>query len=183
MWHYISDDDEEDEYPEEEPFHYEDKYLHDYQWYHEKFPEAWALNHQEGTGPGQCNNCADYGSVKGVFIGYCANCALYCYDGSRGRGFMGYGVELSDNDALQHSSVFDTYLEGLDLNNILPIPGWSPLSPDYVAGNNNNPQRVPSIDYDEDDYLNADPYPDVENNDSDPSSIVNPHFEGGYNDF
>jgi hypothetical protein len=174
IWNYVSDD-EDDEYPEEEPFHYEDKYLYDYQWYHEKFPEAWALNHQEGTGPGQCNNCADYGSVNGVFIGYCANCALYCYEGSRGRGFMGDGVELSDNDALQYPSVFDTYLENVNVNNILPIPG-------YVA-ENNNPDRVPSIDYDEDDYLNADPYPDNENNDGDPSSIMNPQFEGGYNDW
>jgi hypothetical protein len=36
------------------------------------------------------------------------------------------------------------------------IPRRSPLSPD----------RVPIIHYDEDDYLNADPYPDAENNDS-----------------
>jgi hypothetical protein len=169
IWHYVSDD--EEEYPEETPFHYEDKYLYDYQWYHEKFPEAWAVNHEEGTGPGQCGNCADYGSVKGVFIGYCANCALYIYEGVRGRGFTGDGLELSCNEALIYPSAFNTYLENVDLNNILPIPGLSTIS---------SPQRVPSIDYyDEDDYLNSDPYSDAEN----PNSIMNPQFEGGYNDF
>ena len=172
IWHYVSDD--EDDYPEEEPFHYEDKYLYDYQWYHEKFPEAWAKCHNEGTGPGQCGNCADYGSVNGVFIGYCANCALYDYNGTRGRGFIDNGMELSDNDVLDIPSVFETYLTGVNVNNILPIP------PDE----NVNTERVPSIDYDEDDYLNADPYPDNENNnDGDPTSVMSPHFEGGYNDF
>jgi len=164
IWHYVSDD--EDDYPEEEPFHYEDKYLYDYQWYHEKFPEAWAKCHNDGTGPGQCGNCADYGSVNGVFIGYCANCAVHDYNGTRGRGFIDNGVELSDNDVLEIPSVFETYLEGVNVNNILPIPG--------LTEQNNNLARVPSFESD---------YEDPEDEYDDPTSILNAHFEGGYNDW
>ena len=163
IWNYVSDD--EDEYPQEEPFHYEDKYLYDYQWYHEKFPVAWAVNHKEGTGPGQCSNCADYGSINGVFIGYCANCATCDYEGTRGRGFIEAGVELSENDVLRFESAFETYLSGVNLNEILPIPGQ-----------NNNLSRVPSLG-------DISDYEEPADEHDDPTSILNAHFEGGYNDW
>ena len=156
----------EEQFPEEEPFYYDGKYLYNGQWYYEKFPLEWARSHIEGTGPNDCSNCADFGSVHCVFIGYCANCAVYHYDGSRGRGFMGDGQECSYNSVLDFPSIFDTYLEGVNLNDITPIPG----------SEQNN------IYYNEDDYLNADPYPEIENNEMD-VSIMNPHFEGGYNDW
>ena len=54
------------------------KYPHD-------FPKEWAQNHMEGTGPEQCNNCYWYGSIDGVFMGYCLNCA-HIYNGERGPG-------------------------------------------------------------------------------------------------
>jgi hypothetical protein len=158
---------------DEEPFYYDGKYLYNGQWYHEKFPLEWARSHIEGTGPNDCPNCADFGSVHCVFIGYCANCAVYHYDGSRGRGFMGDGQECSYNSVLDFPSIFDTYLQGINLNDITPIPGLEQNN--FIIINN-------IIQYNEDDYLNADPYPDDLNNDMD-VSIMNPHFEGGYNDW
>jgi hypothetical protein len=81
--------------------------------YHENFPQEWAVNHEPGTGPEECNNCAYFGSIGDVFIGYCANCAAYVYEGSRGRGFVGDGIECTDDDAMQYTSAFDTYLQGI----------------------------------------------------------------------
>jgi len=177
IWSIRSRDDEEDIYPNEEPFHYGDRYLYDYQWYHEKFPEDWAVYHLPGTGPGQCGNCDYYGSINGVFIGYCANCALYDYMGSRGRGFIGDGEE-STND---YPSAFDTYLEGVDITTIQLI--------EYEVNNiieNENIEHIISnqnniIEYNENDYLNADPYEDTET--AGDLSVMDCHFEGGYNDF
>jgi hypothetical protein len=176
----MSDDDEDDNYPMEEPFHFGDAYLYDYQWYHTKFPQEWALDHRPGTGPGYCGNCDDYGSINGIFIGYCANCAQYDYMGSRGRGFMGDGVEFEDNT--DYPSAFDTYLKGVDVTTIQHI--------EHEMNNNidndeNNEISVPAqnniIEYNEDDYLNADPY--EETNLGEDVSIMDCHFEGGYNDF
>jgi hypothetical protein len=170
-----NNNDEEDICPTEEPFHYGNVYLYDYQWYHEKFPKEWALYHLPETGPGQCNNCAEYGSVNGVFIGYCANCAVYCYEGSRCRGFMGDGVEHSN----EYKSAFDTYLKGVDVTTIQHI--------DYEMNNYNddNENNVSSqknfIEYNENDYLNADPYEDTDLVGD--VSVMECHFEGGYNDF
>lgn len=53
--------------------------------YHPRFPVDWAMNHRKfqdgeyeiGTGPKECGNCALYGSIRGVFVGYCSNCLEY----------------------------------------------------------------------------------------------------------
>ena len=90
--------------------------------YHPDFPEEWSESHVDGTGPEMCGNCAEYGCVdkltlsdgtelENVFLGYCVNCAIFCYDGSRGRGFTNKGQELSDEDILAMvPSSFNTYL-------------------------------------------------------------------------
>jgi len=87
------------------------------------FPEEWAKTHLRHTGPNNCANCAKYGYWKGVFIGYCANCAIY-YNGYRGRGFIYYGKEVTYDyitgqllpcDTNTTKSVFDTYLKGVEL--------------------------------------------------------------------
>jgi hypothetical protein len=52
--------------------------------YHINFPIAWALDHrtfrvgnyEEPSGPERCSNCDVYGSIRGVFVGYCCNCLL-----------------------------------------------------------------------------------------------------------
>lgn len=77
------------------------------------FPVEWALSHKEGTGPNDCNNCLCYGSKDGVFLGYCANCADYIYERARGRG-MYYNLEECPTD--KGDSIFDTYLNGIDLS-------------------------------------------------------------------
>lgn len=53
------------------------------------FPIAWAHQHlifkingcDDKSGPEECGNCDYYGSIRGVFVGYCSNC-LRNYHGS-----------------------------------------------------------------------------------------------------
>ena len=159
---YISDDDC-DYPPAQIDAHFQEKYLYDYCWYHENFPQDWAFCHKDGTGPGQCSNCSDVGCVNGVFIGYCANCAIYDYNGLRGRGFIDVGIECSDEDALQYTSAFDTYLKDVDINSIIGI--------DMVFADG---------EINQDEITNEDIY--GFNREQSDSSILDCHFEGGYND-
>jgi len=61
-------------------------YMIGYYKYDKSFPQEWALSHLPGTGPEQCNNCAEYGEKDEMFVGYCANCAIYDYNSERGEG-------------------------------------------------------------------------------------------------
>ena len=88
-------------------------YSYDEELYCGTFPEEWAQNHFPYTGPKECGNCAHYGSWNGVFLGYCANCADYVYNGERGYGFIDIGRECDYNHDLDGFSVFDTYLNGV----------------------------------------------------------------------
>ena len=103
----------------EEPYYHDDIYLYQGAWYHRSFPVLWAMTHEIGSGPSQCSNCADFGCVNHVFIGYCANCAEYRYDGERGRGFIDNGIEFDEYETAV--SAFDTYLKGVDISQIKPI--------------------------------------------------------------
>ena len=58
--------------------------------YHTRFPIEWALDHKnwitgkrreikETSGPKGCGNCIHYGSIRGVFVGYCGTC-LHHYE-------------------------------------------------------------------------------------------------------
>lgn len=76
------------------------------------FPVEWALSHEEGTGPNDCDNCLCFGSKDGVFLGYCSNCADYIYEGRRGKGIYFNLKECSTDNG---DSIFDTYLNGIDL--------------------------------------------------------------------
>jgi hypothetical protein len=98
--------------PKEFVYHYRNGkpayYSYDEELYCGTFPEEWVLDHFPETGPRECGNCAYYGSWNGVFLGYCANCAIV-YNGERGHGFIDIGKEIDyDTD---YSSVFDTYLK------------------------------------------------------------------------
>lgn len=157
--------DEEEHYPDPEVFHHGDKYLYDYQWYHASFPEEWAICQKEGTGPGQCENCADYASINGVCIGYCANCATM-YDGARGRGFMNPGVENDDTDVLHYPSAFDTYLVGVDIHAIQGI----------------EQELMQTVALEDEDVDPMELASDDEEMDNHDISVFNCHFEGGYND-
>jgi hypothetical protein len=46
-----------------------------------------------GTSPEHCGNCNISGSYRGIFLGYCANCAM-TYNMERGFGYITNGVEL-----------------------------------------------------------------------------------------
>ena len=97
--------------------------------YSEYFPVKWAINHttiseeldgEERTwilGPGtsskHCENCSYSGSFRGVFLGYCANCAEE-YGGERGAGFVDRGIWLDQEPA--------TYLQGVDIETL----GYNP---------------------------------------------------------
>lgn len=62
--------------------------------YHPCFPIQWAMNHKTfrdgkndlGSGPKDCRNCRSYGSIRGVFVGYCSNCLHYYLDAGIWRG-------------------------------------------------------------------------------------------------
>lgn len=119
-------------------------YSYDDELYASTFPEEWVENHLDGTGPKECGNCAYYGSWNGVFIGYCCNCAIHDYCGTRGRGFIHPGHELvasrdvsgddwmSEDESNQEiPSAFDTYLKDVnhcdigdvDFNNSIETTG------------------------------------------------------------
>jgi len=162
----------ENMYLEGDAFYYGDKYLLDGVWYHHRFPMAWAIDHVEGTGPVDCNNCACFGSVNDIFIGYCANCADYQYEGKRGRGFMGEGVEFSDESVMGFPSAFDTYLKGVDIAAIESIDDA------HMDGTHDH-------DYDDEPNLDLRDYYENVEYDNDyhmNSDIINCSFEGGYND-
>jgi septum formation inhibitor MinC len=61
-------------------------YVYDDELYCPTFPLEWARNHLLDSGPKNCANCAYFGSHLGVFVGYCANCAVYVYCRNRGKG-------------------------------------------------------------------------------------------------
>jgi hypothetical protein len=161
----ISDD--EDDYPLEEPFHFENKYLYDYYWYHENFPVEWAMCPKDGTGPSQCENCLDYGCINGVFIGYCMNCAIYDYEGSRGRGFKDVGIEDDDTKVMGFQSVFDSYLKDVDIHAIVGVDNQESIVHDFgIDQSELSEQDIYGEDF----------------NDIGEHSGLECHYEGGYND-
>jgi hypothetical protein len=57
--------------------------------YDQHFPYKWATNHlfhpflHIGSGPQNCENCKKFGSILTVFVGYCMDCHINIYEGSR----------------------------------------------------------------------------------------------------
>lgn len=145
--------------------------------YHSRFPREWAENHQENSGPENCGNCEYYGSLCGVFIGYCVNCADYVYGGDRGNGLWGGGLDFDEGDG---SSIYETYLSGLTLDisatRLVALTDPTAMNEDelqtYIQEMNEEWNLV------EDDYMITE-NEIVENEDA---SVFNCHFEGGYND-
>ena len=87
--------------------------------YHLDFPDDWILNEKPDTGR-QCWNCVGkpdqhdgFAMWRGIVLGYCANC-VEDYEGERGKGFIGFGVENMEN---RYPSVFDLYLGVVDFEN------------------------------------------------------------------
>jgi hypothetical protein len=74
------------------------------------FPLAWALDHRNyepyfdeetnetyvnGSGPKECNNCNAYGSINGVFVGYCTTCLQHVYNDKRGDHSIASGMSIN----------------------------------------------------------------------------------------
>ena len=105
-------------------------YTYDNELYAIPFPREWAMNHIPKTGPKECKNCAYYGSWRGVFIGYCMNCAVHQYHFSRGNGFYACGLEIKKRsggrrknkldgareEEEKDTSAMNTYLKDADFN-------------------------------------------------------------------
>lgn len=80
--------------------------------YHTRFPIEWALDHKawitgkrrefrEVSGPKECRNCREYGSIRGVFVGYCGNCVknYALVEHWRGNPMGGWNInDLSSQD-------------------------------------------------------------------------------------
>jgi hypothetical protein len=87
----------------------DDYYVYDEQKYYLFFPYDWVQNMFPGTGPKMCEKCVLHGSKKGIFIGYCYDCANYVYDCKRGHGFENC---LEDIDMVnKETSANYTYLK------------------------------------------------------------------------
>ena len=95
------------------------------------FPIKWAvenLNEYDGEndllrhGPVHCTNCATFGVINNVFVGYCSNCALYKYNYSRGNGFNAIGVEqivdYLGEELNPQNSIWNTYMENVQQDQI-----------------------------------------------------------------
>ena len=96
-------------------------YSYDGELYTRTFPHKWAKNHLKNTGPKECQICAKYGSWNGVFVAYCINCAkIYNMDDvSRGNGVYIYEtMHEVVYDKYNPRSAFDTYLYGIDFDDI-----------------------------------------------------------------
>jgi len=159
----------------EEPYYHDDKYLYQGAWYHRNFPVIWAMTHEDESGPSLCANCADYGCINNVFIGYCANCADYKYDGQRGRGFIDNGIEIDDFESAV--SAFDTYLIGIDINQIKPIYNHVDINCYCDTDSDDDVEYeyeyVRDIDYDYENNISIECA----------ESILSCHYETGYNNY
>ena len=99
--------------------------------YSEHFPVEWALTPGKlewefdgetdthimgpGTSKNHCGNCNYYGSLHGVFLGYCGNCARE-YEYTRGNGLSSQGVIDEEEEGWLLPKA--TYLSGLDLTTL-----------------------------------------------------------------
>ena len=129
------------------------------------FPLEWATAHECGTGPMECVNCAYYGSLNGVFVGYCVNCAQNVYKGSRGLGFLGDGHEDCEGNPQETcgfgESAFKTYLKTMTFDMFKQVSRQDVI------------MKTTEEEYDN---MLATTYRDA-------GGPFNSDYEGGYNDF
>ena len=90
------------------------------------FPLEWALEYNlqyelvydntiisVSAGPSNCNNCACYGSLNGVFVCYCLNCADIIFNGERGNGAS---INSSNESIIDVDKL--PYMEGVEIEEI-----------------------------------------------------------------
>ena len=115
-------------------------YSFDGELYAVSFPELWAVSHHPKTGPNNCLDCKNLGMWNGVFIGYCANCAVYVYQGMRGPGMICYGIE---NDFMDASSIYYSYMKDVSLDEIGDIEMYDTRKIHYPS---TKPGDIPTVD-------------------------------------
>ena len=93
-------------------------YIHQESLYSSHFPQVWAVEELPTCGPNNCASCQDVGFWNGVFIGYCRDCAINHHHGKRGRGLIQTGFESRGQMEKKYPSMFDTYLSGINLNDV-----------------------------------------------------------------
>jgi hypothetical protein len=134
------------------------------------YPLEWVINN-ENSGPTSCSNCKNYGFYKGVFIGYCLNCAME-HNYYRGNGMTIHkGQEINnfnqkEDDFYEYkseNSIWNTYLQNVELNEIGDkqleddfemYKDLPPLIPIYKESDSINYESSDygSIDYESSDY-------------------------------
>jgi len=127
------------------------------------FPVEWVsyrpCSYDEPYGPFYCNACRAFGFYKGVFIGYCVDCAEKGYDRTRGRGMLEVNYEKDMDcvssmfgsrwcNAHREKSMWNTYLKGVDKTKIGDTvletsKYWKELPRTY-------PKPIQQVDEDED---------------------------------
>ena len=93
-------------------------YVIDGEKYDIHFPLYWATCHngaypEDIAGPKSCLNCKEYGSVNGVFVAYCLNCAYHVFEETR-EGSDGTPESLQNLSYLRDvpiSEIGDVYKE------------------------------------------------------------------------
>ena len=93
-------------------------YCYDGIMYDIHFPLAWAIGNDFDNyrnddylalGPKHCGNCAFYGTIRGVFVGYCANCADLCYEFN--TIFCGGGIKHVPGEIVYPTKAASSYEE------------------------------------------------------------------------
>jgi len=128
------------------------------------FPYEWATNHKflDGTefcsGPKDCGNCREFGSINGVFVGYCSNCVTYIYNGETypKRNDCIYNAKVATDDALWAAC---PYLQGISLSRIgdkkEAIVADYTINDDEDFDNYNSRREQDEYDEEEEDYYEA----------------------------
>lgn len=102
--------------------------------YHTRFPIEWALDHKnwitgkrreikETSGPKGCGNCIHYGSIRGVFVGYCGTCLERYEFINDWRGNSSGGCDINDLNEESIVRMFP-YMAGVKKSEIGDYEDW-----------------------------------------------------------
>jgi len=93
-------------------------YILDGEKYDIHFPIEWVYSHkakpefpQAIPGPKYCEGCKNDGSINGVFVAYCTNCAYHVFDGLR----EGIPINVQNAAEVLHKL---SYMKGVSLSEI-----------------------------------------------------------------
>jgi len=86
------------------------------------FPIEWAKDHKTSvfgcpSGPKHCSNCRNFGSIRSVFVFYCANCVNYIYNGEdfpKRNEHIYCSLDVSQEELWENAP----YTKGIPISNI-----------------------------------------------------------------